>query len=63
MISALIALLGAVLIVGLIAWFVIYIIDQIPMDPPFKNIARVIVLVIALLVILMKALPLLGVSI
>lgn len=63
MISALVALLITILIVGLVAGIIVWIIDQLPLEPPpIKQFARVIVIVIALLIILAKALPLLGVS-
>ncbi|TRD03790.1 hypothetical protein FJV76_14225 [Mesorhizobium sp. WSM4303] len=60
MINGLIALLIAVIVVGIIAWLVTYIIDMLPIDGPFKQIAKVLVLLVAVLVILAKALPLLG---
>lgn len=60
MISGLIALLIAVIVVGIIAWLITYIIDMLPIDGPFKQIAKVLVLLVAVLIILAKALPLLG---
>lgn len=60
MISGLIALLIAVIVVGIMAWLITYIIDMLPIDGPFKQIAKVLVLLVAVLVILAKALPLLG---
>jgi hypothetical protein len=62
MINGLIALLIAVIIVGIVAWLITYIIDMLPIDGPFKQIAKVLVLLVAVLIILAKALPLLGVS-
>lgn len=62
MVSGLVALLIAILIVGIVAAVIVYCIDLLPIDPTFKQIARVIVLLIAVLIILMRALPLLGVS-
>ena len=63
MIEALIALLIVILVVGIVAWLVVWLIDMLPMDGRFKQIARVIVMVIAVLIILVKALPLLGVQV
>ena len=64
MISALIALLVVILIVGLIAGLVVYLIDSAPFIPAaFKQPARWIVIVIAVLIIILRALPLLGVSV
>lgn len=62
MIEGLIGLLIAIVVIGIIAAIVIYILDLIPMDGRFKQIARVIVLLIAALAILARALPLLGLS-
>ncbi len=61
--ESLIALLVAIIVVGIVAWVVIYCIDLLPMEGPFKQIARALVMLIAVLVVLFKALPLLGVSI
>ena len=63
MINALISLLIVILVVGLLAWTIIYLIDMLPIEGHFKLIARALVLVIALLIIVMGALPLLGVQI
>lgn len=63
MISALIALLVVILIVGLIAGLVVYLIDISPIPAPFKLWARWLVIVIAVLIIILKALPLLGVTV
>lgn len=59
----LIELLIVIVVVGLVAGIFVWVVDQLPFfAPPFRQIARVLVLLIAALVILMKALPLLGVS-
>lgn len=63
MIEGLIALLVVLIVVGIVAAIIIYLIDMLPIDDNFKQIARVLVLLIAVLVILMRALPLLGVSV
>lgn len=63
MIEGLIALLVVILVVGIVAWLVVWLIDMLPIDGRFKQIARVIVMVIAILLILLRALPLLGVSV
>lgn len=60
MINGLIALLIAVVIVGIVAWVITYCIDLLPIEGPFKQIAKVLVLLVAVLIILAKALPLLG---
>lgn len=59
--SALISLLITILVVGIVAAVIVYCIDLLPIDGRFKQVARVLVLLIAVLVILVRALPLLGV--
>jgi hypothetical protein len=63
MINALILLLITVLVVGLVAYLIIMLVDMLPIEGQFKQIARVLIMVIAVLVILAKALPLLGVPV
>lgn len=63
MVEGLIALLIVVVVVGIVAGLIVWCIDMLPIEPNFKQIARVLVIVIAVLVILLRALPLLGVSI
>jgi hypothetical protein len=62
MINALIILLVTVLVVGLVAYLIIMLVDMLPIEGQFKQVARVLIMIIAVLVILAKALPLLGVS-
>ena len=63
MIEGLIALLIVILVVGIVAAVIIYLIDMLPIETNFKQIGRVIVMLIAVLIILLRALPLLGVAI
>lgn len=63
MASALIALLITIVIVGIVAWLLVYLLDMLPMDERFRQIGRVLIFVIAVLVILFRALPLLGVHV
>jgi hypothetical protein len=62
MIEGLIGLLVLIIIVGIVAWLVIWLIDTIPLPAPFGQIARVLVILIAVLIILYRALPLIGIS-
>ncbi len=62
MIQGLIALLITILVVGIVAAVVIYLIDMLPIEGNFKQIARVLVLLIAVLIVLFRALPLLGIA-
>ncbi|AEH78381.1 hypothetical protein SM11_chr1105 [Sinorhizobium meliloti SM11] len=53
-----------ILVVGLIAGLVIFLIRRAPFIPaPFGQWAEYVVIVIAVLIILLRALPLLGVSV
>lgn len=62
MTAALVAFLIAALIILVIAYVIIYVIDFIPGVPTqLATLAKIIVGLIALLIILSKALPLLGV--
>lgn len=64
MIEALIALAISILIVGLIAGLIIFLVRRAPFIPaPFRVWAEYIVIVIAVLVVLARALPLLGVNV
>ena len=49
MIEALISLLIVVLVVGIIAWLIIWLIDSLPLPAPFGQIARVLIILIAVL--------------
>jgi hypothetical protein len=63
MISALISLIVLIVVVGIVAYIVLLLLDMLPIEGGFKQIARVLIMLVAVLIVLMKALPLLGVSI
>lgn len=62
MIDTLVGLFVVVIIVGVVLFLAKILIDMIPMDSRFKQLAWVLVLLVAILIVLSKALPLLGVS-
>jgi uncharacterized membrane-anchored protein len=63
MASGLIGLLITILIVGFIAGLVIYLIRRAPfIEEPFKSWAEWIVIAIAVLILIARALPLIGVG-
>lgn len=62
MVEALIGLLILVIVLGIIYYLVSLLIDMIPMDGNFKQIAKVLLLLVFVLVLLMRVLPLLGVG-
>lgn len=64
MMTSLIAFVIAALVIGLIAGVLIIIVRKAPFIPgEFKAILEWVIIVIALLALLMKALPILGVSV
>ena len=63
MISALISLIVLIVVVGVVAYIVLLLLDMLPVEGGFKQVARVLIMLVAVLIVLMKALPLLGVSI
>lgn len=63
MIESLISLLIVIVIVGLICGLVVWLIDSSPIPSPFKEWGRWLLIVIAVLIIILRALPLIGVTV
>jgi ABC-type glucose/galactose transport system permease subunit len=63
MVEALIALLVVCVVVAVVASVILYCVALLPVEPQFQQIIRMLVILIAALIILFKALPLLGVHI
>lgn len=63
MLESLIGLAVVALVVGIVAWIVLLLLGKLPIEEPFGQIVRGLVIIIAVLIVLFKALPLLGVSI
>lgn len=64
MVSGLIGLLITILIVALIAGLVIFLIRRAPfIEEPFKSWAEYLVIVIAVIIVILRLLPLIGVSV
>lgn len=63
MVEGLIALLIVCLVVAVVCAVILYAISLIPVEPNFYQIIRVLVIGIGALIIIFKALPLLGVHI
>ena len=61
--NGLIALLVAVIVVGIVLYLLLMLLDRLPMDDGFKQIAKVLLILICVLIILAKALPLLGIAV
>jgi len=62
MAQGLVGLIVLVIVVGVILLIAKLIIDKIPMDDTFRQIAWLLVILLAVVVIVSKALPLMGVS-
>lgn len=62
MIESLIALIILIIVLGIVVFVINMLIDLIPMDGRFKQIAKVLLILVAVLILLMRALPLIGVS-
>ena len=60
MITGLVYLLIYILIIGIVLWLALYVITQIPLPPPFANIARVIIVVIGCLILILLLLNFVG---
>lgn len=63
MVEGLVALLVVILVVAIVVAVVLWALAQIPIDPAFQQMIRVLLIAIAALIIIFKALPLLGVHI
>lgn len=61
MVDALVGLIVLVVIVGIVVYLLQLLIGLIPMDERFRQIVWVLVLLVAALIIISKALPLLGI--
>ncbi len=61
MIDTLIGLLILVIVIGIVLYLLMMIIDMLPIEGNFKQIAKVLLILICVLIILARALPLIGV--
>jgi hypothetical protein len=61
MVSGLIGLIIYIIVVGLVLWLLSYIIDIVPMQPPFKQMAKTVLLVVGVLIIILILLNFIGV--
>ncbi|MBP0582666.1 hypothetical protein J8I29_25300 [Labrys sp. LIt4] len=59
MLSGVISLLIGIVVIGLVCWLLMYVIDRLPMEGRFKQILRVLIILIAVLAILQRVVVLL----
>lgn len=60
MMTSLLSLVIWILIVGLVVWVIMLVIDRVPMDATFKQVAKAVVLVIAVIALLLQLFPLIN---
>lgn len=60
MITALIYLVIYMVVVGLVVWLLLYLVDSIPLPPPFHQVARVAIMVIGVLILILLLLNFIG---
>ena len=60
MITGLIYLVIYIVIVGVILWLLNYLIDNVPMEPPFRRVAKVAIMVVGVLIIILLLLNFVG---
>jgi hypothetical protein len=63
MVEGLISLAILCVVVGIICWLVLMVLAAIPLPAPFGPLARALVIVVAVLIVLFKAMAIFGVSI
>lgn len=60
MISGLIGLIVWIVVVGLILFLLNYLVDAVPMDPNFKRVAKIAIMVIGILILILLLLNFAG---
>lgn len=60
MVEGLLGLVIYLVVVGLILWLLMYIVDTVPLFEPFRQVARVIIMVIGALILIYLLLGMLG---
>ena len=61
MIASLIYLVVYIIVVGLVLWLLHYLIDAVPLEEPFRRVARIALMVIGILIIILLLLNFIGV--
>ena len=57
MAESLVMFLIWLIVVGFIVWVVLLVLDRIPLDATYKQVAKGVVLVVALIILLLKLIP------
>jgi hypothetical protein len=61
MISALIYLVIYIIVIGLVLWLLNYLIDAVPLQDPFRRVAKVALIVVGVLIIIVLLLNFVGI--
>ena len=60
MITSLIMLVVYIIVIALILWLLNYLVDAVPMQEPFKRVAKIAILVIGVLIVILLLLQFVG---
>jgi len=61
MVSGLIALVIYIIVIALILWLLNYLVDAIPIQEPFRRVAKIAILVVGVLIVILLLLSFIGV--
>lgn len=61
MIASLIYLVIYLIVIGLVLWLLTYLVDAIPLQEPFRRVARIAILVVGVLIVILLLLNFVGV--
>lgn len=61
MISALIYLVIYIIVIGLVLWLLNYLIDAVPLQDPFRRVAKVALIVVGVLIVIVLLLNFVGI--
>lgn len=62
MIGTLVTFVVYILVLGLIAWLLLYLIDYVPVPAPFNRVAKVVIMVVTVLILILLLLQLVGIG-
>jgi len=60
MITSLVSLVVYIIVIGVVFWLLSYLIDNLPMDEPFRRIAKIVLMVLSVLIVIVLLLQFVG---
>lgn len=60
MITGLITFVIYLIVLGLVAWLLVYVVDLLPLPAPFGQVARIVIIVVCVLILVIMLLGLIG---